>query len=354
MSRLTKAGRPGIHAGLLFLFIVSGCAEKPGFVNDIIFPLFGRIYEYDIASDSLAVKRSTGYILSKSFSRYGAMTLMSGTPTDTRNLKRVIAFDSKTNRITDILTGNFMKVILLPGYVVTVSPEFVEGKGFLHEFFRVHTGPPATEKIHASYIDIITDDAELIGDAIFFAGYDSREESNTIIRVDLDTRTERSLFQCERHRDFLKLVSSGESVIVYLSVQDWYAGGRMDVWTVNATSVRKDVEASVRAVAIPDGGYVPYGKGFYDDGRVFVPVIDRDHTCGMIGLELTDLSRCSAVTPLPTCLYATLPAPGGGSPPFLYFIGYNYYREKNRFYFLRLPREVEHGSSEGIVCMPIE
>ncbi|MBN1699468.1 MAG: hypothetical protein JW881_18245 [Spirochaetales bacterium] len=347
------------------LCICSGCAGSLAQeTGKIFFPFYNRLYAYDTVEGTLSVLKETPYLFSRYFHPAGggrtARTCywLSGNLYEKPFEKHLFVWHPASGSLETVIEGNFMNMYPLKDGVVTVSGDYTPGKGYLFDFFRYDGCGKRLEKRYSAFLDILVSDAGSVPSRFMIAGYEAEGRDNLIIIIDTEAGSHRELFREKREDDFLKLVVTEKDLVFFPSSRDWEAGGEVSYRFFSLTSCAIEAgsetpEPVKKSLASGTGDVVLYGSGYYADGRLYVQVLDKDYSIGLFEIENYDTVPRHMSYRLPTGLYSPIQDTTEAEPGRLCFLGYNYYREKNRFYFLQCRRPLSRESVESAVCLPI-
>ncbi|MBN2533308.1 MAG: hypothetical protein JXB88_10470 [Spirochaetales bacterium] len=346
--------RSALAAGLYFFFSCFSPEQKK--VDELVFPFHNKIYCYQVTGNTLSVKKTTRYLFSKYYDAAGPIHWFCGSIAGTTQQNVLLKYNTENNSIKEILKGQYLKIIPLDGHLITVSDEYIRGKGFFYEFYKLDKKALKYRKLYSIYIDLMISDVEIKSSTIFLAGYDKLDENNLIIQVKPGNKTMQLLVTEPQNRNFFKLIQTENELIFYISGQDWQESIEIEFRRFSFLQLKKaDNIVPVKCkVPFPVNSYILYGKGFFEKGYIYLPVLDKEHNTGLLKSESPENFLPFSYYPLSTGIYASLPSDPAFDTDFLYFLGYNYYKEKSKLYLLRMPRVISIQNSNDIQYIPLD
>lgn len=297
--------------------LAAGCARREEAQN--LFPMLDKIYAYSDAPGAMRVMHvaQSPYNLSKDFFHYGRYYYFIASEAHT-----VLRYDPRSRNFQPVFNDVFSKVFLTDRYLVRLSGIFYDNRGFEVKIYRFDTsqGKVGEATPAGFYLDLLVSDFAVIDGKIYLAGSDSRGLRNAVYLLDPASGNARQVLSVERRHDFLKMVASGDFIAVYPSVSS--AGQTSgQYWKIGLSS------GSVFTVELASPASF-FGKGFTAGGKLYVPSISSSNR-----IDLLCLSDGAVVSrqKLPTGVYAPLKEKDGAE----YFIGFNYFADRNAFGLVR-------------------
>lgn len=329
-------------ASLFIFFFLITCSrgEEETTITPLVFPFFNKIYACKTAGQPPEVIHTSRYFYTKYFYQSGDLCWVSGNLSNSRK-KFLLLYCIKKNTIKIILSGDYVHIIPVKGMVITISGGFSSGRGFQYNFYKITNDRCDKKALYTIYLDLFLHDIEELSGKIICAGSDRLDVKNYVYLIDPGVQKKQVLFSCPRTRDFIKLIQTEEVLAFYLSLQDWKEQKSFCLWQYPCKDLEEAAIDPPNKVTVSDLAhtYSTFGKGFGEKNVLYIPVIDKQYNCGLFKLCLEHPPVTGLYT-MPTGLYFSLPTSGTPGRDNYYVVGYNYYKEKSKFYFLQFSKDI--------------
>jgi hypothetical protein len=301
----------------LIITIFTGCGQRKE--TESLFPLLDAIYSYDASGPTLKVSlySEAPYKLSKDFFRYSGNYLFAAPESG-----NVLSFDPIKKEYSVLLHSDFSKFFVVDDTLFTLSRINYEGKGFLLETYRIAGDPPriAATNDCGIYLDLFCTDYAVFGGDLYLAGSDSKDLTNSVIRVDpSDGNT--VILSSLKNRDFLKFSVGGEVLFVYASVAA-PTNRSTSYWTIPVSGgpvERIDLETPLPFI----------GSGVVSGGSLFAPAYLDNFSIAIYKIKNGTVAPFAGTV---TGVYKVLSITNGEAV----FVGFNYYLDSDSFELVSL------------------
>lgn len=296
----------------LFIFFI-----YPLFITqsneNVIFPFENKIYSFDAKNEKFETLFTSKNLFLKDFyfnnNEYFFIEKYN-------NVLKVLTITNYKKKLKEIFYGEYSNIIITKDYILTIS-KYLNNDTFEFSIYRIHN----KERIYSFNLNLLLSDYEILENTIFITGSDTKDFKNYFFIIDCSNKKFIRIFEEKKSRDFFKILINKEFIYIYNSSMP-EGNSNKYIYRVSL----KDYKFNKYSLKI-DNRYYFYGKGISVNDELFLPCINKDYD-----IELFNINKNFTIKKsfsLKTAIYKVLKNDNN----LVYFIGYNYFKDKTKFYF---------------------